>query len=323
VTYDHDGLRRLVRRNGPEGSTAFFYADPFDPFRPSAYRAPGEALTSLHHDDRGLLVALERGGSLWIVATDQVGSPRLVIEAATGTTVKAVAYDTFGRVLSDSAPAFRLPIGFAGGIADPVTGLVCFGLRDYDPAAGRWTARDPAFLQGGQLNLFEYVKSDPARMRDPWGLWCIGGSAFAGLGGGAKFCGGSDGYSVCGELGFGLGNSIDISPLAKADENFIGFEAGLKANVGNVISLGCEGSYGINPDVVGDGNPCNNGRKFSPDCKAGAFGADASLLKGWLDPGAGIESLNVDPKGFWESFQPKEKLFEFQGKATTKACASF
>ena len=49
-----------------------------------------------------------------------------------------------------------LPIGFAGGLTDPDTGLARFGMRDYDPAIGRWTARDPILFKGGQENLYMY-----------------------------------------------------------------------------------------------------------------------------------------------------------------------
>lgn len=316
VTYDYDGLRRLVRRNGPDGATVFFYADPFDMFRPSAYRAPGEVLTSLHYDDQGLLVAFARGGGVWIVATDQVGSPRVVIDDATGATVKTIVYDTYGRVLSDSNPSLNLPIGFAGGIQDPVTGLVHFGMRDYEPIAGRWTARDPAFLEGGQFNLYEYVGSDPARYRDPLGLWCAGASAYAGLGGGAKTCCTWKGCSVCGELGVGLGESFDLSPMAGLDDSFLGFEAGLKANVGNIISAGCEGSVGVDPDGFGDSDPCTGRRKWDGDCKAGAFGFEASPFKG-------LPTATWDPNGSRQALKRPDKLFQLQGKATAKVCAKF
>src|SRR5438477_8463401 len=98
-------------------------------------------------------------------------------------TVKMLAYDAFGNVVADSNPAFDLPIGFAGGLADGATGLVRFGLRDYDPAAGRWAARDPILFAGGQTNLYAYVGNDPINFRDPSGLFCIEGSAYDGVGG--------------------------------------------------------------------------------------------------------------------------------------------
>lgn len=56
------------------------------------------------------------------------------------------------------------------GINDPVTGLVRFGLRGYDPGIGRWTARDPVLFAGGQANLYTYVANNPVSRVDPAGL---------------------------------------------------------------------------------------------------------------------------------------------------------
>jgi mRNA interferase HigB len=65
--------------------------------------------------------------------------------------------------LSDSNPAFDLPVGFAGGIPETTTGLVRFGFRDYEPGTGRWAAKDPILFRGGQANLLTYAFSDSAR----------------------------------------------------------------------------------------------------------------------------------------------------------------
>jgi RHS repeat-associated protein len=119
--------------------------------------------------------------------------------------------DSFGNLMSDSTLGFDIPIGFGGGLADPLTGLVRFGLRDYDPVAGRWTARDPIRFAGGQDNLFVYVSNDPVNLRDPLGLFCIGVSAYLLIGGGAEICIDDGDFSVCGELGFGLGGSVDAN----------------------------------------------------------------------------------------------------------------
>lgn len=51
-------------------------------------------------------------------------------------------------------------MGFAGGFPDTVTGLVRFGLREYDPAAGRWMARDPILYGGGDFNFYAYAGHD-------------------------------------------------------------------------------------------------------------------------------------------------------------------
>ena len=48
-------------------------------------------------------------------------------------------------VINDTNPGFQ-PFGFGGGLYDPDTGLVRFGVRDYNPATGRWLAKDPLSL---------------------------------------------------------------------------------------------------------------------------------------------------------------------------------
>lgn len=100
---------------------------------------------------------------------DERGSVRLVVNAATGAVAQQLAYDAYGRVLVDTSPGFT-PFGFAGGIWDTDTGLVRFGLRDYDPETGRWTTQDPIGLAGGDTNLYAYVAGDPINAVDPTGL---------------------------------------------------------------------------------------------------------------------------------------------------------
>ena len=72
------------------------------------------------------------GGVVYYLAYDQVGSLRAVTDSS-GNIVKQIAYDSFGYVISDSNPSLAIPFGFAGGLYDGDTGLVHFGLRDYDP----------------------------------------------------------------------------------------------------------------------------------------------------------------------------------------------
>jgi RHS repeat-associated protein len=45
---------------------------------------------------------------------------------------------------------------------------VRFGIRDYDPETGRWTAKDPIRFLGGDTNLYGYVLDDPINWIDPW-----------------------------------------------------------------------------------------------------------------------------------------------------------
>ncbi|MBK9517940.1 MAG: hypothetical protein IPO09_11390 [Anaeromyxobacter sp.] len=111
---------------------------------------------------------LLRGGSTYRLVTDHLGSVRLVVDVATGATAQRLDYDPFGQVLVDTNPGFQ-PFGFAGGLRDLDTGLVRLGVRDYDPATGRFTSRDP-LLFGGGGNLYAYAGGDPVNRADPTGL---------------------------------------------------------------------------------------------------------------------------------------------------------
>lgn len=106
-----------------------------------------------------------RAGVTYRIVADYLGSPRLVVDVATGLVAQRMAYDEFGSVVEDSNPGFQ-PFGFAGGLWDPETRLVRFGARDYDPLAGRWTAKDPSSFRGGDTNLYRYVFNDPINFFD-------------------------------------------------------------------------------------------------------------------------------------------------------------
>jgi RHS repeat-associated protein len=110
-----------------------------------------------------------RAGVTYRILSDVRGSPRLVVDVASGNVAQRLDYDAFGRVINDTQPGFQ-PFGFAGGLYDPDTGLVRFGFRDYDAVAGRWLARDPIGFGGGELNLYAYVGNDPVNFIDPDGL---------------------------------------------------------------------------------------------------------------------------------------------------------
>jgi RHS repeat-associated protein len=108
-----------------------------------------------------------RGGQTYRIVTDHLGSPRLVINTASGLVAQEMDYDAWGRVTKDTNPGFQ-PFGFAGGLYDPATRLVRFGARDYDAEVGRWTAKDPLGLAAG-ANPYEYGRGDSVNILDPTG----------------------------------------------------------------------------------------------------------------------------------------------------------
>jgi RHS repeat-associated protein len=110
-----------------------------------------------------------KGGVTYRLITDHLGSPRLVVNAATGAIIQRMDYDAWGNVLLDNNPGFQ-PFGFAGGVYDRDTGLVRFGARDYDAGLGRWVVKDPISFLGGAMGLYSYVLSDPVNGTDASGL---------------------------------------------------------------------------------------------------------------------------------------------------------
>jgi RHS repeat-associated protein len=218
VNYSYDGLgRRISRQVGNSNATEYLYGNPANPLQLTASRSPAGVLSVYYYDQRGMLLAILQGSTYYYVASNEIGTP-LVVTNASGTIIKQLSYDSYGVLLFDSNPAFELPIGFAGGLGDAVTGLVRFGYRDYAPSAGRWTVRDPALYNGLQFNLYGYVGNDPVNHTDPTGLFGVGVSAYDVLGGGIRLTIDSTGFKICGELGVGIGASLELDPLEEVGD---------------------------------------------------------------------------------------------------------
>ncbi|MBI5024957.1 MAG: RHS repeat-associated core domain-containing protein [Candidatus Omnitrophica bacterium] len=112
---------------------------------------------------------MTKGGTTYRIISDHLGSPRLIINTATGTIAQRIDYDSFGNIISDTNPGFQ-PFGFAGGLYDQHTKLTKFGARDYDAEVGRWTSKDPILFEAGDTNLYGYTFNDPINFIDPFGL---------------------------------------------------------------------------------------------------------------------------------------------------------
>jgi RHS repeat-associated protein len=186
VTYDYDELGNLRRVVLPEGLTieyiidsqnrrvgkkvngvfgqGFLYKNQLNPI--AELDATGAVVARFVYGSRANIPDyMIKGGTTYRILADHLGSPRLVVNAATGQTAQQMDFDEFGRVVLDTNPGFQ-PFGFAGGLYDHQTGLVRFGARDYDPETGRWTAKDPILFGGRSPNLFEYTFGDPVNFVD-------------------------------------------------------------------------------------------------------------------------------------------------------------
>jgi RHS repeat-associated protein len=192
TSYRYDGLGDLTRVSLPDGAQidylldgegrrvaksvdgvrtqAFLYQDGL---RPAAeLDASGNVVSRFVYAGGGTPAYIVKGGATYRIVTDDRGSPRLVVDVASGQVVQQMDYDAFGRVVQDTNPGFQ-PFGFVGGLYDTRTGLVHFGAREYDPETGRWLTRDPIGFSGGDSNLYAYAGNDPINNVDRAGT-CVG-----------------------------------------------------------------------------------------------------------------------------------------------------
>lgn len=175
VRYSVDGLGRRVRRQVWDGMTLeeeqrWLYSDGLNPVaeldgsntlqRVFVYATRANVPDYIYEPGSP--------ATLYRIISDPRGSPLWVVNQTTEAYVQRARYDAFGFILSETVDGSfdRIPFGFAGGLYDPLTGLVRFGARDYDPVAGRWTARDPLLFGGGTPNLYEYSFGDPINYVD-------------------------------------------------------------------------------------------------------------------------------------------------------------
>ncbi len=163
-----------------------------------ATQPDGTVVGTFRDDGSGALVArfvygskgnvpeyMVRAGVTYRVMSDHLGSPRALVDVASGTVAWRADFDAWGiRTLVAGTVDF-LPFGFAGGLLEPETGLTRFGARDYDPVIGRWTGKDPVRFQADGTNLYVYATAEPINLIDidgrqpvppiplpgPWWLW--------------------------------------------------------------------------------------------------------------------------------------------------------
>ncbi|MCB1036351.1 MAG: hypothetical protein KDD47_21175, partial [Acidobacteria bacterium] len=159
--------RRVGKRIAGALVQGFLYAGALSPV--AELDGTGAVISRFVYGSRGNVPdVLLKDGQTYRILADPLGSVRLVVDTATGDVVQELAYDAFGRVQLDTNPGFQ-PFGFGGGLYDPQTGLLRFGVRDYDPQVGRWTSKDPLGFAAGDTNLYAYVFNDPVNGVDPSG----------------------------------------------------------------------------------------------------------------------------------------------------------
>ncbi|MFH1531392.1 MAG: RHS repeat-associated core domain-containing protein [Pseudomonadota bacterium] len=86
-----------------------------------------------------------------------------------GNVLQTLDYDSYGNVLTVMDPEFEVDFTYSGGRPIAGTGLLHMGARDYAPALGLFTARDP-FGVAMSYHPYIYASGDPINRMDPAGL---------------------------------------------------------------------------------------------------------------------------------------------------------
>jgi RHS repeat-associated protein len=225
-------------------------------------------------------VKFTQNNNTYYITSDHLGSPRTITDES-GSVIKALDYDSFGNVISDSNEGFEIPFGFAGGLKDSDTQLLRFGYRDYDPQIGRWTARDPIGFAGGDTNLYGYVASDPVNWIDELGLEAkayttvaVTINAGGGFGVSASIIYSPSGISAYIGGGFVAGAGVSVVGSVSGSNHPGGFDGGVKASIS-----GGTGVFGGSASVTA----LTEGQIFSGGLGWG-FGLGAGATIGFSGP---------------------------------------
>jgi RHS repeat-associated protein len=172
--YDRNG-NRVAKRiyNGDTlASAATYVPGPYSPF--AEIDNAGDGIAYVY----GVcgLSAMFRDNAVYTVATDRLGSVRMVFDA--GNVAAAYNYFSFGALSAAvELSANWMSVLYTGMVFDAETGLYNYNARLYDPLIGRFYAPDA----GGQFpSPYVYTGNHPNLFTDPTGMITKGGQAVLG-----------------------------------------------------------------------------------------------------------------------------------------------
>lgn len=181
----------------------------------------------------GQPVATVQGGITYYVFADHLGTPRAITRPSDNAQMWRWDSDPFGTIAPTNpttTPLITYNLRLPGQYFDGNTGLHYNGMRDYDPATGRYVQSDPLGLGAG-LARYAYAGGNPTSYSDPPGLQTV----FGGLGGSYVVVVGGEGSGglfinfadkdAGAFLSGGTGNGLNVSGSV-----FLGYVKGDTAN---------------------------------------------------------------------------------------------
>ncbi len=161
--YDALGRRQAKTINGV--TTSFVY-DGLTPIQEKQGATTTNLLTGPGIDE---YLARSDGTTTRYFLPNHLGSTIALADSA-GTLTTRYTYSPFGET-TQSGEGSSNPFQYTGRENDG-TGLYYYRARYYDPRIQRFITSDPIGLRGG-LNTYTYVRNNPLRYIDPWGLFDI------------------------------------------------------------------------------------------------------------------------------------------------------
>lgn len=163
VSYGYDALGRRRSRSANNQTTQFVY-DRRDVVQDKqSANIQADYVNGLGIDNK--LKISNSSGSLYYLK-DHLGSTQ-GLTGVSGNVAEWQRYEAFGNSnVSNSLTRY----GYTGRERDEQTGLNYYRARWYDAQQGRFITQDPIGFQGGDTNIYRYVKNNVINSVDPSGL---------------------------------------------------------------------------------------------------------------------------------------------------------
>ncbi len=181
IEYRYDAFHRRMSRvknlNGESESERFIFhgENEVGSYSPSekkltSFRVLGEGLGA---EIGATLLIVDSSQNVHYAVSDLSGHIRALWNPDTEEVSDWIDYTAFSP--SERSPARISPWTFSSKREEPVTGLIYFGRRYYDPDQATWMTLDPLGLSAGP-NLYAYVRNNPYMSIDLYGLRDMDGS---------------------------------------------------------------------------------------------------------------------------------------------------
>ena len=129
---------------------------------------------------QGNCVAASFSTDIYYIHNDHLGTPKMLTNSSREAVWRSITTPFGKAAINDDVDGDGIALEFnirqPGQYYDAESGLYYNYYRYYDPETGRYITSDPIGLAGG-INTYAYVKNNPLKYSDPYGLSPISGGA--------------------------------------------------------------------------------------------------------------------------------------------------